>query len=187
MSTSNRNKNRIYFCVYFQQGVNGTNGNPRVFHCGLWVENKNSRGGGDFFHVQFHGPRPTNKPHYPEGWAYDSSVMRGRQANWRHSGNLIGRILLGKLPAGITAADVDAVCQGVPMPRGNENCWDWTHNAVSAIQARRWLAAFPWSGANGFGARAYAQAVTWYTRDPKMNREHSWDMFGTESPHCVIM
>ena len=64
-----KNKNRIFFCVYFQAGPNGTHGNPPVFHCGLWVESKSSQGGGHFFHVQYHGNRPVNRPNYPEGWA----------------------------------------------------------------------------------------------------------------------
>ena len=36
---------------------------------------------GHYFRVQFDGPRPTNGPNDPEGWAYDSSVMR-KQRCW---------------------------------------------------------------------------------------------------------
>jgi hypothetical protein len=184
------NKNRIFFCLYYQQGQAGTAANPRVFHCALWVENKNSRGGGDYFHVRFHGRRPTNRPDYPDGWAYETSVTRGRPANWRHSNNIIGRILLGKLPAGVTAQHVDQVCAGVPLPREgtNQNCWDWTHWAIQELQRRGWVRNFSWSGANGFAARAQAQGVAWYEGDHgRIPGRHMWDMFGTESSHCVIM
>lgn len=161
------------------------------FHCGLWVEDKGSRGGGHFYHVQFHGPRPSNRPDYPDGWAYDSSMMRDRPANWRQSGNLIGRILLGKLAAGVTAAHVHQACQGVPLPLPRdgreENCWDWTRRAVEEIQRRRWLPAFAWGGRQGFGAQAQRQAVTWYEGDTKMKRNHEWDIFGTDSRHCNVM
>lgn len=191
--SSGRNKQRIYFCVYFQQGPTGTHGNPRVFHCGLWVEPKNSRGSGDFFHVQYHPSRPVNRPDYPLGWVYDSSVSRGRRANWRHSGNLIGRILLGKLPDGVTAEHIHQVCSGVPMPRDrtDENCWDWTRWAIEELQRRRWLRNFTWTERNGsgFADRAYRQAVAWFERDPRMEREHDWDIFGTENGggHCQVM
>lgn len=180
---SGSNKCRIYFCVYFQQGPRGTRGNPPVFHCGLWVEDKSGRGPGDFFHVQFHETRPVNRPDYPEGWVYDSSVARGRRANWRHSGNLIGRILLGKLAAGFTAQHIHQVCQGVALPARHEDCWDWTHRAVEAIQRRNWLHRFAWGG---FRTQAQRQAVAWFNSDPQMRRRHEWDMFGTNDSRCVI-
>ncbi|KAL1855217.1 hypothetical protein Daus18300_011218 [Diaporthe australafricana] len=182
------NKARIYFCVYFQQGPTGTQGNPRVFHCGLWVEDKNSRGGGHYFHVQFHTPYP-NRPDYPVGWVYDSSVTRGRQANWKESGSLIGRILLGKLPPGIGAAQVHQVCGGVALPNNHEDCWDWTGRAITAIQQQRWLAAHAWAGQRGFRNSAYQQACTWWTGDRGRlpRKAHSWDIYGTDSSHCVVM
>ncbi|KAK4096958.1 hypothetical protein N658DRAFT_489580 [Parathielavia hyrcaniae] len=103
--SANRDGNRIYFCVYFQQGPSGTAGNPPVFHCGLWFEKKQSRG---------------------------IEVM---------------------------AEHLHQVCEGVPVPKADENCWDWTHYAIEGIQARNWLSAFPWEGNDGFAARAYNQAV----------------------------
>lgn len=182
------NKARIYFCVYFQQGPTGTQGNPRVFHCGLWVEDKNSRGGGHYFHVQFH-PAYANRPDYPAGWVYDSSVSRNRQANWKQSSQLIGRILLGKLPSGIGAAQVHQVCGGVTLPSSREDCWDWTGRAISAIQRQRWLDNHSWSGSRGFKAQAYQQACDWWTQDRGRipGKPHFWDIYGTESSHCVVM
>ncbi|KAK7714684.1 hypothetical protein SLS64_003680 [Diaporthe eres] len=182
------NKARIYFCVYFQQGPTGTNGNPRVFHCGLWVEDKNSRGGGHYFHVQYHPPY-SNRPNDPSGWLYDSSVVRSRQANWKQSSQLIGRILLGKLASGVTAQHVHQVCSAVPLPRGNEDCWDWTGRAIGAIQDQRWLAAHRWNGRDGLRASAYARACSWWEKDRQRlpSKVHYWDIYGTESAHCVVM
>lgn len=182
------NKARIYFCVYFQQGPTGTNGNPRVFHCGLWVEDKNSRGGGHYFHVQYHPPY-ANRPNEPSGWLYDSSVSRNRTANWKQSSQLIGRILLGKLSSGVTAAHIHQVCSGVTLPRGNENCWDWTGRAIGAIQAQGWLAPNRWSGSRGLQAAAYSQACAWWEKDRQRlpSKVHYWDIYGTESSHCVVM
>ncbi|KAK3897385.1 hypothetical protein C8A05DRAFT_19839 [Staphylotrichum tortipilum] len=177
------NKDRVYFCVYFQEGAAGTNANPPVFHCGLWVESKGSRGDGHFFHVQYHGPRPTNRPNYPDGWAYDSSVMRSRPADRRRSARLIGRILIGKLLVGITAQHVHTVCQNVPLPGRNENCWDWARRAIQALQARRWIEEFGW---RSFEADANKRAHDWYNRDRNMRRDHRWDMFGLDS-HCTVM
>ncbi|KAK3293018.1 uncharacterized protein B0H64DRAFT_204567 [Chaetomium fimeti] len=185
------NKNRIYFCVYRQQGFAGSDGNPRVFHCGLWVESKSSRGGGHYFHVQFHGRRPVNRPNYPDGWEYGTSVTRDREANWRQSNNIIGRILLGKLPAGVDARHIHQICAAVRMPREgtDENCWDWAHWAIRDIQRQGWLQSFPWSGRDGFAARAQRQAVKWYEGDRgRVPANHKWDYFGIESGgHCAVM
>lgn len=183
------NKARIYFCVYFQQGPTGTNGNPRVFHCGLWVEDKNSRGGGHYFHVQFH-PAYRNRPNDPSGWLYDSSVSRNRAANWKQSSQLIGRILIGKLASGVTAAHIHQVCSNPNLlPQGNENCWDWCGRAIRAIQNQQWLAAHSWGGSNGLQARAYAQACAWWQRDRERlpSKVHYWDIYGTESSQCIVM
>ncbi|KAK4120130.1 hypothetical protein N657DRAFT_636812 [Parathielavia appendiculata] len=123
---ANRDGNRIYFCVYFQQEPVGTAGNPPVFHCGLWFEKTHSRGLGEYFHVPFYGPRPVNRPDYHD-------------ADWRDGDKLIGRILLGILPAGVTAQHVHQVCQGMPVADVDENCCDWTHHAIETVQTRNWL------------------------------------------------
>ena len=112
--------------------------------------------------------------------------MRTRPSDWRRSGNPIGRILIGKLPGGITAHHVHNVCSNVPMPGRNENCWDWTHHAIQDLQAQRWLTNFAWDGANGFEARAYNRALDWQRRDPKMKYYHNWDIFGLDN-HCSVM
>lgn len=123
------------------------------------------------------------------GWIYDSLVSRNRQANWKQSSQLIGRILLGKLAPGVTAQHVYQACQGVALPNCRENCWDWTGRAIAAIQARRWLAGGRWSGCQGLQARVYAQACAWWEKDRLRitGKPHYWDIYGTESAHCVVM
>lgn len=187
--SSSSNKCRIYFCVYYQGGRAGTVADPRVFHCGLWVEDKNSRGRGHYFHVQFHGRRPVNRPDYPDGWAYGTSVTRSREANWKESGKLIGRILLGKLPSGVGAGDIHDVCRDVRLPNENtdDDCWTWTGRAIKAIQDRGWLARHSWTSLR---AAAYDQACSWWDGDRgKVPRNaHFWDIYNTESTkHCVVM
>lgn len=181
-------KRRIYFCVCFEQGPAGTQGNPRIFHCPLWVEVKRSKGEGDYFHVQFH-PAYSNRPDYPAGWVYSSSTSQDKMAGYSLSNNLIGRILLGDLAPGVTANHIHQVCQTVILPDSGENCWDWTGRAISAIQQQGYLTRHSWSGSNGLKARAYQQACKWWEKDKcKMpNKPHYWDMYGTESSHCVVM
>lgn len=137
-------------------------------------------------HTEYYPTRPSNRPSDPIGWVYDSSVNRRSRPNWRHSNNLIGRILLGKLPGGITARDINQICAQVPLPGPGGRCWDWTHHAIQAIQAQRWFHSFARSGANGFQRRAYDQAVAWYNSDKQMKYAHELDMFGTER-HCAVM
>lgn len=182
------NKQRIYFCVYFQQGPTGSHGNPRVFHCGLWVEKKGGKGAGDYFHVQFHQAY-RNRPDYPVGWAYSTTARRSERADWKQSTQLIGRILLGKLPPGVTASHIDQVCRPVTMPNGREDCWDWTGRAISAIQQQGYLTRHSWSGSNGLKARAYQQTCRWFEKDKGRipAKPHYWDIYETEGSHCSVM
>ncbi|KAJ0120612.1 hypothetical protein J7T55_015342 [Diaporthe amygdali] len=181
-------KRRIFFCVYFEQGPRGTQGTPRVFHCGLWVEEKGSKGPGDYFHIQFH-PVYSNRPDYPSGWVYSSSTARSREENWREPSQLIGRILLGKLAPGVTASHIHEICRTVARPNDREDCWDWTGRAISAIQLQRYLTRHSWSGPDGLKARAYQQSCSWWEKDKGRipNKPHYWDIYGTESSHCVVM
>ncbi len=92
-------------------------------------------------------------------------------------------ILIGKLPAGITAQHVHGVCQNVPLPGRNENCWDWAHRAVQDLQARRWIVQFGWGS---FEVEANMRAREWYQGDRTMRKDHRWDMFDIDS-HCTVM
>jgi hypothetical protein len=181
-------KSRIYVCLYFQQGV--TSVDPARFHWGLWVEPKNGRGRGDYFHVQSHPAMRSASGTTPAHWAYDSSVQNGRQARYTKSDYLIGRILIGKLPAGYTAAHVDAVCRGVPPPaaNGNDTCKTWTGEAVRALQRSNYISNFSWTQVS---AQFEAQGRRWWANDhkrpPGPNGKHMWDYFGINDRHCTIM
>lgn len=179
-------KLRIFFCVYFQQGPTGSQGSPRVFHCGLWVEDKRANGPGEYFHVQFE-PVYRNRPNRPSGWVYSSSIGHG--ANYKRSGQLIGRILLGKLERGVTANHIHDICQRVAMPSNSENCWDWTGRAISTIQHQGFLTRRSWSGRDGLRARAYQKTCYWFEKDGCRlpEKPHYWDIYGTEGKHCVVM
>ncbi|KAH8774384.1 hypothetical protein F5883DRAFT_659111 [Diaporthe sp. PMI_573] len=182
-------KCRVYVCLYFQQGV--TSVDPARFHWGLWVEPKQGRGHGDYFHVQSHQQMRTSRGTVPAHWAYDSSVTTGKTPKYSKSNYLIGRILIGKLPAGYNATHVHAVCQGVPPPSitGRDTCKTWTGNAVRALQHQRYLSDFSWTQVS---ADFEAKGRSWWAKDGKrpsgQGEKHMWDYFGIEKKaHCVVM
>ncbi|EFE33887.1 uncharacterized protein ARB_07351 [Trichophyton benhamiae CBS 112371] len=59
---------------------------------------------------------------------------------------MLGRMMIGKLPKGITAHDVDTLLQRVALPRENatpvENCVTWIRAAIQALQEKQWVENF---------------------------------------------
>lgn len=182
-------KHRVYVCLYFQQGV--TSVDPARFHWGLWVEPKNSRGYGDKFHVRSHQQIRSARGVTPAHWAYDTSVNSGKTPKYSKSDYLIGRILIGKLPAGYTAAHVDAVCRNVtpPAANGTATCKTWTGNAIAALQGQRYLQNIDW---RRLSTDIENRGRQWWAADgkrpPGANGKHTWDYYGIDNKtHCTVM
>ncbi|KAK3382378.1 hypothetical protein B0T24DRAFT_714477 [Lasiosphaeria ovina] len=182
-------KDRIYFSVYFQQGEHGTLRIPRVFHCDLWVQPKNSIRGYRF-HVRKHVAMYSNLlPHQQQqGWVYETTYAANNQGrSWVSSNQGIGRILIGKLPDGIGASDVEGVARMIPLPDDSkdEDCWTWAGNLIKELQRQRWIPSFSWTT---FRQRAYAKACQWYEENQTLERDkrQTWDMFELEKG-CTVM
>lgn len=182
-------KNRVYVCLFFQQGV--TSVDPARFHWALWIEPKQGRGYGDKFHVQSHQQMRTARGMTPAHWEYDTSVGSGKTPKFSKSNYLVGRVLIGKLPAGYNATHVDTVCRTVrpPSAGGSATCKTWTGSAVGALQRQRYLPNFDW---NQVSADIEAKGRSWWAQDGKRpsgpGDKHMWDYFGIDKKvHCTVM
>lgn len=103
---------------------------------------------------------------------YDWHVRAKRDANNPFvSGNLLGRVMIGKVPNHITDADIEDLLGKIPLPVKNteQNCVTWTLAAIQALQKERLAEDFD---VNQFMIKALELADEWL-RDP--NPDHVYN------------
>jgi len=138
------NKPRVFVAAYFRQGITQDPQSVQLgtarFHWAIWIEPKGSMGPGACYQV-YSEDTYRNVPG-SGGWNYNYRPT----ADYTRSGSMIGRLMIGKLPPGVTCDDVDAVLSRLPLPRENvhpiENCVTWTMAAIEQLQARGWADMF---------------------------------------------
>ncbi|KAI0454189.1 hypothetical protein F5B21DRAFT_476122 [Xylaria acuta] len=94
------------------------------------------------------------------GWQYEYI----RAADYTRSGSMLGRIMVGKLPNGVSPDLVADVLSNVPLPIETnypvDNCVTWTMRALRELQLRGWVDNF---NLRGFMNHALQRANTWYS------------------------
>lgn len=153
-----RGKNRVFVGLYFRQGITAnplsTSLNHARFHWAIRVEPKGSNGRGTCYEVK-------EEDVYVNvlgsgGWRYYRTEAEGDPM-------LMGRIMVGKLPRGVGAADVDGMLKEVPLPREGaeplENCVSWTERALGALRGRGWVEEFD---IGGFMEHARERVTLWF-------------------------
>ncbi|CAH0051451.1 unnamed protein product [Clonostachys solani] len=75
------------------------------------------------------------------GWWFEALA----EVNPWHSEKLLGRIAIGSVPAGVTADEIKALFEGVPLPViggvVQESCRTWVFNAMKVLQQKGWVSA----------------------------------------------
>ncbi|EZF31394.1 hypothetical protein TMEN_113 [Trichophyton mentagrophytes] len=137
-------KYRVFVATYFRQGITSDKRNRTIlkyatYHWAIWIEGKKSTGPGYCFDVKEHPPF-SNVPN-SGGWKYEC-----RHENLAESHGMLGRMMIGKLPKGVTVQDVDGLLQGIPLPKPNstsvENRVSWVQAAVRVLQEKSWADDF---------------------------------------------
>lgn len=111
-----------------------------MYHWGIWVEPKGSEGPGRLYDVEEHQPMNSAEGPIPGGW---KSGLR--DSNFNTNYRLIGRIMIGKLPAGKGYHEIEALLNQVPVPVNGtqEDCIVWTKNVIRSLQGRD--STTPWA------------------------------------------
>lgn len=138
-------KDRVFVAVYFRQAITSDEKTRNelqhaAYHWAIWVEPKDSSGEGSSYDVKQH-PAYANIGD-PGGWRYNYREA----ADFGRSQCMLGRIMIGKLPKGVTIKDLHDALQKLPLPRENtdpaENCVTWTKGAIGELQQRNWVEQF---------------------------------------------
>ncbi|KID70301.1 uncharacterized protein G6M90_00g085290 [Metarhizium brunneum] len=130
-----------------------------MYHWGIWVEPKNTPGAGRLYHVEEHPSMNSAEGVIPGGWK-----MEPRNSDAQSSRRLIGRIMIGKLPAGKGYREIEALLRQVPAPveGSSENCITWTMNAIRLLQGQE---PTPWAeefNVEEFMDHAYSRIKGWH-------------------------
>ncbi|EXJ91608.1 hypothetical protein A1O3_00156 [Capronia epimyces CBS 606.96] len=103
-------------------------------------------------------------------WVFRTKV----QVDDLHSGNQIGRIMIGKVPSDVTDSEIEAILNEVPLPikdaTPKQNCVTWTVAAIQALQKRGMAEAFD---VNKFMDDALELADQWL-ENPGPNKFHNY-------------
>ncbi|XWX01578.1 hypothetical protein V2A60_009606 [Cordyceps javanica] len=133
-----------------------------MYHWGIFVEPKGGKGDGRLYHVEEHPAMNSAQGTIPAGWRFEP-----RKSSAKASQRLIGRLLIGKLPAGNGFPEIDALLDQVPRPvmDTSENCISWTVNAITLLQKQgppSWADDF---NVEEFMEHAYSRIKHWYEKD----------------------
>ncbi|KIW77207.1 hypothetical protein Z517_09653 [Fonsecaea pedrosoi CBS 271.37] len=103
-------------------------------------------------------------------WRFRSKTS----VNPMHSGRLLGRIMIGKVPPRITIEGVDDILRQVPLPIKNstlvQNCVTWVLAAVEVMQKQDLAEAFD---VDQFSIKALELADQWL-KDPNPRHFHNY-------------
>lgn len=157
------NKERLFVALYTRQGISADPSQRALFqyasyHWAIYVEAKHNKGTGQSFDVTY-TDHYTNIPG-SGGWRY----RYGERVSTVNSRSILGLLMIGKLPPGITATQVDDLLGSIPLPLDGQdpvqNCVSWTNQAILALQQQAWAEQFD---VKIFMDRALAQADRWLT------------------------
>ncbi|KAK8010298.1 hypothetical protein PG990_009263 [Apiospora arundinis] len=168
------NKYRVSVAGFARDGISHNASLERPFgramyHWGIWVEPKNSQGAGRLYHMEEYPPMNSAAGPIPGGWRFEL-----RDSNSKNSKRLIGRIMIGKLPAGNGYREVEALLSRVPAPvqGSSENCITWTMNAIRLLQGQR---PTPWAerfNIEEFMDYAYSRFKSWFLKNNWRYTDH---------------
>lgn len=158
------NKPRVYVAGYARQGITRNPQSTQLgharFHWAVWIVPKGSAGPGASFQVREEDAY-ANVPG-SGGWRYSYAP----DDDFTADKTVVGRLMIGKLPPGVSHEDVHAVLEKVSLPRAGvepvENCVSWTAGAVRELQEWGWAEKFD---VGGFMERALGRVSAWFEED----------------------
>jgi hypothetical protein len=159
------NKDRVFIAVYTRPGsselasLSSTKSKPppSAYQWGLWVEPKNSTGHGTSFDLedQISFSSVTN----PFGWRFHIDDHKTPPPR------MLGRLMIGKMPEGMSGTDLSCVLKDVPLPSdpGSHvvDSVGWILAVIEVLQEVGAAETFP---IDNFLGDALAYAHKWHTK-----------------------
>jgi hypothetical protein len=163
------NKDRIFVAIYMRPDTStstvscyssASNPKPAKFQWGIWIEPENSQGAGTAFHVE----DDLNVPYLL--YSFDSHFHRDEHK--APPANMLGRLMIGKIPQEQSIRDVERILRKVPLPSDPASSitdtLGWTRTASEDLQQAGLAERF---SVDTFVADALIHARQWYAKGGK--------------------
>ncbi|KAF2178978.1 hypothetical protein K469DRAFT_597445 [Zopfia rhizophila CBS 207.26] len=110
------NKDRVFIAIYTRPGtsdlssLSSTRSKPKPdkYHWGIWVEAKNSSGAGTSYDLE--DSVAYSSVTNPFGWRFHIDDHKAPPPR------MLGRIMIGKMPEGMSGANIAGILKEVPLP-----------------------------------------------------------------------
>lgn len=159
------NKDRVFVAIYTRPGSSApsslnsakTKSTPQKYHWGIWVEPKSSTGAGTSFDLE--DSVAYSSVTNPFGWRLHIDEHKAPPSR------MLGRIMIGKMVDGTTAAEVADILRHIQLPSDpNSAILDavaWIRAAIYELQAVGCAERF---SVDAFMDDALSNAVTWHAK-----------------------
>lgn len=162
------NKDRVFVAIYTRPGTSELESlsssrsktKPTKYHWGIWVEPKNSSDSGTSFDLE--DSVAYSSVTNPFGWRFhidDHKALPPR---------MLGRIMIGKMPEGMSGSDVTGILKSVPLPSDPDSLIvdvvAWIKAAIEELQNAGAAERFP---IDVFMNDALGFAIQWHAKGGK--------------------
>jgi hypothetical protein len=167
------NKQRVTVSIdhrdKFSLGDNRNRLGHCAFHWGILILPKKQKGADSKTYDASDGSMPDPLTRQELNPNHDWRFRYRMSVNPWISGRLLGRIMVGKVPANVTDDEIEAVLRKIPLPVKNadpeQNCHTWILTAIQEMQKNGLAEAFDMEE---FNAKALELADEWLQNpDPK--------------------
>ncbi|KAF2464592.1 uncharacterized protein BDR25DRAFT_307131 [Lindgomyces ingoldianus] len=162
------NKDRVFIAVYTRPGSSELDSlsptrskpKPQNYRWGIWVEPKNSTGAGTSFDLE--DSVAYSSVTNPFGWRFHFDDHKSPPPR------MLGRIMIGKLPEGMSVTDVTNILKRVPLPCDPGSAITdvvmWIKAVIEELQEAGYAETF---SIETFMGDALAFATTWHSRNSR--------------------
>ncbi|KAL4946373.1 hypothetical protein BDV06DRAFT_136977 [Aspergillus oleicola] len=139
---SNSNKRRVFLTLHHRDELSLSKNRRRLghasYHWGILITPKRSKGRDCYAYDVTNAVDPDPFTRIERNPDYEWRFRHKDNVDPMISGSLLGRILIGKVPHGISHKEIQAILEEVLVPRKNmrpeENCVTWTRGAIRKLQ-----------------------------------------------------
>lgn len=146
-----------------------------AYHWGILIQPKKPKLGRDSIAYDVSDaakPDPETRQDHNPNYDWHFRAKRAVNNDPFVGGNLLGRVMIGKVPNHITDADIEDLLGQVPLPIKNteQNCVTWTLASIQALQKERLAEDFD---VDQFTIKALELADEWL-RDPDPDHVYNY-------------